>query len=148
MLYILLLLLNSFYASIITIIKSIYLKNTELKHILFIQYLSGLITLVIIYNLLKKEDLIEIFDNKNKNIWIFCIITSLLGYLSWYYYYECLNNLGPSRTQIIYSVSKMIFVVILSIYILKNRILDNKTCLGILLGLISMYLLKETNNYV
>ena len=121
------------------------------------QYLSGILVLTIMYGVffffesshsIKKEDLNEIFHYKNKNIWIYCIITSALGYLSLYYYYQSLKHLGPSQTQIIYSISKILFVFILSTFILKNKILNIKTYLGIFLGLISIYLLNENSNYI
>lgn len=155
--YILILLLTAFYASILTVSKNTILKNTKTKHVLFMQYLSGIIILLIINSIfyflenpfsIKKEDLNEIFDYKNKNIWLFSIITSILGYIYIYYYYESLKNLGPSQTTIIFAVSKTLFVLILSIFILKNRILNYKTYLGILLGLISLYLLNQTNNNI
>lgn len=155
--YIILLLLNALYASILTIYKSTILQNTKTKYVLFMQYVSATVVLIIMYggflffensHSIKKEDLNEIFHYKNKNIWIYCIITSILGYISLYYYYQSLKHLGPSQTQIIYSISKIIFVFILSILILKNKILNIKTYLGIFLGLLSIYLLNENSNYI
>ena len=166
--YISLLLLSAFYYSIVIVYKSIVLNNIKTKHFMFIQYVSGFL-LTLIYGILyflnnsfihnsvlnsffnssysiKKEDLIEIFNIKNKKIWIFFLVTTLLGTISQYFYYESLNKLGPTQYQIISSVSKILFMLFISIFVLKNQILNYKIYMGVLFGIMTIYFLNETTN--
>ena len=145
--YIIIILL-SIYSAIIASINSIYIKNINILNILFIQYFTTFISTIFIYFYLSKNELNEIFTKKYIKLWIFQIILSITSIISWYFYYYSVSITGPAKTQLIYSIVKIITLFIISIYILSNSKLNLYIIIGIILSLLGIYILESTPNYL
>ncbi len=138
----------SIYSAIVASINSLYIKNINILSILFIQYFTSFISTIFIYFYLSKDQFYEIFTKKYIKLWIFQIILSITSIISWYCYYYSVNITGPAKTQLIYSIVKIITLFIISIYILSNSKLNLYIIIGIILSLLGIYILESTSNYL
>lgn len=146
--YYIIIILNAIYSSILITFNSVYLKKIDIMNLLFIQYTTCLISTVFIYLCLSKEQFYLLFTSEYTNLWIFNVITSITGVISWYYYYYSMNNTGPAKTQLIFSISKITALFIISIYILSNSELNFNIIIGIILSLLGIYILESNSNYM
>ena len=146
--YILLVVFNAIYSAIITIFNSIYSKRFNILNLLFIQYITTFISTLFIYLYLPKNNFLKLFTKQYYNIWLFNIFTSIFGIISWYYYYLCVNNIGPAKTQLIYSITKILSLFFISIFILFNSKFNFNIIIGILLSILGIYILEYNSNYM
>ena len=98
------------------------LKNIDILTLLFIQYITNIIATISIYFNLPKEQTTQLFTKEYSYLWIYYSFTSLIGVISWYYYYNCVNILGPAKSQLIWSITKTIGLFAISIYILYIKL--------------------------
>ena len=134
--------------SIISIMNSIYIKKKEIILVILIQYITSLISIFLILLYIPKEQSLKIFTEEYKHIWIYCFITAIFGLLSWIQYYHSTSMLGPSITDGIYNSVKLVSIVLISIYILKNCKLNSKLIYGIIFIILGIYCLKDYGKYV
>ena len=146
--FIMIIIFTAIYSAIVAIFNCIYLKEFNIINVLFIQYITTFISSIFIYLYISKKQFSELFTKKYYNVWIFNIITSFLGLIYWYYYYLCINNIGPSKTQLIYSITKISSLFFISIFILFNSKLNFNIIIGIILSLLGIYILECNSNYM
>ncbi len=144
----LILILSAIYSAIIFSINSLYIKNINIFNLLFIQYTTTIISSICIYFYLPKDQISKIFTKQYLNIWIFYSITAIISVISWYYYYYCVNIIGPAKSHFIKSLTKTITLFIISIYILSNTKLNYNIIFGIILSLIGIYILESNSHYI
>lgn len=144
----LILIFSALWSAIISSINSVYIKNIDILTLLFIQYATNIIATISIYFNLPKEQTTQLFTEKYSYLWIYYSFTSLIGVISWYYYYNCVNILGPAKSQLIWSITKTIGLFAISIYILSNTKLNYNIILGIILSVTGIYILESNSNYM
>ena len=134
------LILSSLWSAIISSINSVYIKNVDILTLLFIQYATTIIGSICIYFYLPKEQITQLFTKEYLHLWIYFSFTSIIGAISWYYYYNCVNILGPSKSHLVWSITKTIGLFAISIYILSNTKLNYNIILGIILSVTGIYI--------
>ena len=136
------------WSAIISSINSVYIKNIDILTVLFIQYATTIIGSICIYFYLSKEQTTQLYTKEYSHLWIYHSLTSIIGVLSWYYYYNCVNIIGPSKSHIVWSITKTIALFIISIYILSNTKLNYNIIIGIILSIAGIYILESNSNYI
>jgi drug/metabolite transporter (DMT)-like permease len=143
------LILMSIVDAIILIINSIIIKEINITSYIFIQYSTKILGVLCIYlYFMSEEEKKQIFTLKYKKLWLLSFILSLIGIITYYYYYKIINHLGPSRTHSIYQSFKILIILLISTLILKNNKLNIKLITGIFFILLGMYILKDYKKYV
>ena len=142
------LIFSALWSAIISSINSVYIKNIDILTLLFIQYATNIIATISIYFNLPKEQTTQLFTEEYSYLWIYYSFTALIGVISWYYYYNCVNILGPAKSQLIWSITKTIGLFAISIYILSNTKLNYNIILGIILSVTGIYILESNSNYI
>ena len=117
-------------------------------NLLFIQYSTSLFSSILIYLFLSKKQINLLFTKEYYNVWIINIIISFLAYIVWYYYYISVNHYGPGKTHLIFSISKIIALFTISIFILSNSKINLHIIIGIILSLLGIYILESKTNYI
>ena len=140
--------LSALFSAIISSINSVNIKNIDILTLLFIQYATSIIGIILIYCNLPKEHTTQLFTKKYSHLWIYYSFTTILGVISWYYYYNCVNILGPAKSQLIWSITKTIALFFISIFILSNTKLNHKIILGIILSVMGIYILESNSKYI
>lgn len=135
--------IESFIFSFILLIRKNYILN-KISNELFILF-SGLVSLAMltIYLLYNK---INLFSQKNvqglKEIYILMFSVLILGTLNWYLFLYLLKN---NELSLLVPLNQL-FVVISSCllgYFLLNEKITNENILGIILGVISIFLINK-----
>ena len=139
---------SALWSAIISSVNSVYIKNIDILTLLFIQYATTIIATICIYFNLPKEQTIQLFTKEYSHLWIYYSFTAILGVISWYYYYNCVNIIGPAKSQLIWSVTKTIALFAISIFILTNTKLNYNIIIGIILSIIGIYILESNSNYI
>ena len=142
------LIFSALWSAIVSSISSLYIKNIDIFTLLFIQYTSTIIGSIYIYFNLPKNQITQIFTKKYSYLWIYYSFISIIGVISWYYYYNCVNILGPAKSQLIWSITKTIALFAISIYILSNTKLNYNIIFGIILSVTGIYILESNSNYI
>lgn len=142
------LLLSALWSAIVSSVNSVYIKNVDIHTLLFIQYATTIIASISIYFNLPKEKTTQLFTKEYSHLWIYYSFTSIIGAISWYYYYNCVNILGPAKSQLIWSITKTIALFAISIYVLSNTKLNYNIILGIILSVTGIYILESNTNYI
>ena len=142
------LIFSAIYSAIISSVNSVYIKDIDILNLLFIQYATTIVSTICIYTYLPKEQTSELFTKKYLHLWIYYSITAAISCISWYYYYNCVNNFGPAKTQIVWSIAKTIALFAISIFILSNTKLNFNIIIGIILSIIGIYILESNSNYI
>lgn len=139
---------SALWSAILSSINSIYIKNINILTLLFIQYTTTIIASICIYFNLPKEQTKQLFTKEYSHLWLYYSFTSIIGVISWYYYYNCVNIIGPAKSQLIWSITKTIALFAISIYILSNIKLNYNIILGIILSVTGIYILESNSNYM
>lgn len=135
--------IESFIYSLILLIRKNYILN-KISNELFILF-SGLVSLAMlsIYLLYNK---INLFSQKNvqglKEIYILMFSILIIGTLNWYLFLYLLKN---NELSLLVPLNQL-FVVISSCllgYFLLNEKITNENILGIILGVISIFLINK-----
>ena len=144
-----LIILYSFIGSLVTILTTIYIKNTNTYNYIFIRYVSDAFILLFIYfYILSTSDKQYIFSSNSFDIWKVSLFISLISFISFIIYIKILHKFGPSKTESITHSLTIIFTLLLSYFLLKNTSLNYKAILGIIIIIIGLNLLINNSKYL
>lgn len=113
--------LSSFFGSLMVIFMKIGLKDIDSTVGLFIRTIFVLLLLLGLLLITGKIKEIDSFKNKT---WIYLIISSIVTFLTWLFYFLALKN-GSSNVVMAIDKCSIVFVVIIGAIFLKEKITLN-----------------------
>lgn len=121
LMWILYAILSSFFGSLMVIFMKIGLKDIDSTVGLFIRTIFVLLLLLGLLLITGKIKEIDSFKNKT---WIYLIISSIVTFLTWLFYFLALKN-GSSNVVMAIDKCSIVFVVIIGAIFLKEKITLN-----------------------
>ena len=142
----LLLFISAFIVSIIIVVESNTVNDSNLNIFLIILYITKLIIIFYIYfNLLSDQDKLDIFSKKYSNIWIICIIITIMSFIASNIYLKNHKKIGVAKSRVFIESIEIIIVFFLSYYFLNNKTIHKNIIIGIIMILIGIYLISNNN---
>lgn len=139
-----LLFISAFIYSIVTIIESKIINNDNYNIFLIILYITKIILILYIYfNLLSEQNKQDLFTKKYSNLWIICILMTIMTFVAFNIYLKNHKKIGIGKSQIFMESVEIIIVFFLSYYFLSNKTINKNTIIGIIMILIGIYLISN-----
>ena len=132
--------------SLVNVIESKNVNNSNFNIFLFMIYTCKLFVVIYVYFfLLTKEDKEQLFFKKYNYLWFIAIFITLLAFIGYRLYLKYHKTIGPGKAHLFTESFEIIFIFILSYYFLNNKKITINIITGTILILIGIYFMSKDN---
>lgn len=141
-----LLFISAIFFSLVNVIESKNVNDSNFNIFLFMLYTCKLFVIIYVYFfLLTKEDKEHLFAKKYNYLWFIAIFVTLLAFIGYRIYLKYHKKIGAGKAHLFTESFEIIFIFILSYFFLNNKQFNLNIIIGVILVLIGLYLVSSNN---